>query len=132
MQVCSFLHETKELLAIKEVPSVSDLEAALFSPFLSPANAPPARAAPAEPSTAEPSAQEASISAAPYVAAVVPLLQLLVSDIYGAVKDRHIEKGGVPAAQDRDILAGQPAVKEENWQHACSGIFAGELSVLPN
>lgn len=124
MQVYSFLQETQELLALKEVPSLGDLEASLFSAHLSPTKGP--QTAPSQPSTTEPSTQEASRSAAPYVAAVIPLLQVVASDIYSVVKDHYIEKGGVVPAQEKDLLDGQPAVKEESWQHVCSGIFAGE------
>lgn len=120
MQVYSFLHETSEVLAIKNVPSLDVLEASLFSTNLSPIKA--------TPTATEPSSQEAS--AAPYVAVVVPLLQLLATDIYSVVKEQCIEKTGMVAAQERDLAAGHPIVKEENWQHVCSGIFAGACKFI--
>lgn len=113
MQVYSFLHETQQLLALKDIPSLSALEAALFSSSLSTTKAHTVHST--EPST----------SAAPYVAAVVPLLQLLASDIYSAVAEQHIEKGGVISHQEKDMAAGEPVVQEQNWQHVCSGMFAG-------
>lgn len=79
-----------------------------------------------QPEASVQAADTQAASPAPFVAAVVPLLQLLASDIYSAVMQQYIDFDGVVATQEKDLNEGEPVVEEENWQHICSGIFAGK------
>lgn len=99
-QVWHFLQQHQEFLDIAVLPPLATLEAALFGrdPF-----------------------RNATIAAV-----AVPLLRLLLQDIYHVCTDEYIERDGNEGQQRRDLHGGAPVVDEDTWPFAASATFAGE------
>jgi hypothetical protein len=98
-QVWHFLQQHQDFLDIAELPALASLEAALFG---------------------------RDSSGHDTIAAVaVPLLRLLLQDIYHVCTDEYIERDGNEGQQRKDLQGGAPIVDEDTWPFAASAAFAG-------